>query len=148
MTSCLIYLLLLVYLYGWKWVKTRHCGVRSSYIYAVISLFMVYVLLLYVCWFINRNKCIRDSPPNPSGCSLLLFPIRFSSPSPHLLVLSESGTSDFGEQHSSVNGRKKKPRANRQHTTQQTDSEIRPCARLHVMHEQFVGTCCFACWYR
>lgn len=26
-----------------------------------------------------------------------------------------------------------------------TDSEIRPCARLHMMHEQLVGTCGFAC---
>lgn len=100
---------------------------------------------LGVCWFLNTNKSIRDSP---SASCLLLFPIRFLLPPlSHLLVLSQSGTSDFVGT-TRLRQRRETPEqiANTTPLSQKvTDSEIGPCARLHVMHDQFVGTCCFTC---
>lgn len=56
-----------------------------------------------MCWYWNWNKSNKDSPPK---VCLRLFCMRFSSPSPHPPPLSDSGASDFREQHSSVNGKK------------------------------------------
>lgn len=55
----------------------------------------------YLNWHTNTSGILYHSV---SDCCLFLFPIRFFSPSPQLLVLSESATSDFGKQHSSVSG--------------------------------------------
>lgn len=73
---------------------------------------------LYACWFINRNKSIRDSPPEsvwlpPASLSNQVLPL----PRHICLCYLSLGLLISWEQHSSVNGGKTPAGANRQHNS-------------------------------
>lgn len=105
------------------------------------------VFLICMCWVINSNKTTEGFS---TRSVYLSFPSGCSSPSWHLLVLSQSGTPDSVGT-TQLRQRCKPPEQSADTpppSRQLADSEIGPRAGLHATPDQSVGTCCFTCWYR